>query len=107
MFLQIMGQTTPQCGQRLPESVQLVFKADQAQRHWPWHAAIFYNESVPEYRCGGTVINAKLVLTAGHCVAINNAQLNASKILVSLGRLNLAAIESSGQTFRVIFTFSF
>lgn len=102
LLLQTMCQSTPQCGQRLLEGLPLITKTDRA-KHWPWHAAIFYNKSIPEYRCGGTVISSNLVLTAGHCVAENNAQVNISNVLVSLGRLNLDVQENSAQSFTVKF----
>lgn len=73
--------------------------------HFPWHAAIYHKdeEFVPHYQCGGTVIDSKSILTAGHCVSRQNVPINAAKIVVSLGRLNLAVHESSSQTFEVIY----
>lgn len=75
--------------------------------HWPWHVAVYHrmDKPVPEYQCGGTVINSHSILTAGHCVAVKNMNeaMEASKVVVSLGRLDLVANETNAQNFDVIF----
>ena len=87
------------CGQLSPRATPLIANSYNA-RHWPWHAAIYHDidDSDPTYKCGGTVISSKSILTAAHC-----AKIDANKISVSLGRLNLAVVEKSAQTFRVNF----
>lgn len=77
--------------------------------HWPWHAAVYHQgyKRLPEYKCGGTLINANSVLTAAHCISQNNEPIAPSKVLVSLGRLNLDVNESSAQSFEVTFILSF
>ncbi|KAG4065746.1 hypothetical protein HA402_012424 [Bradysia odoriphaga] len=76
--------------------------SDPQTHHWPWHAAIYQlNESVATYRCGGTVISASSILTAGHCVSYYNVPMNTEQVSVSLGRLNLGVNESTAQNFDV------
>lgn len=97
------------CGRRLPDYFALM-RNGFVSKHWPWHAAIyrrFDRSAAPTYQCGGTVISLNSVLTAGHCVSVNNAPNEPADIFVSLGRLNLSASESTAQSFEVIFVFSF
>lgn len=92
------------CGQRIPDAKALMINAFNAS-HFPWHAAIYHKEarSVLQYKCGGTVIDSISILTAAHCVSRYNEPMDAAKIVVSLGRLNLAVNESSSQLLNVIF----
>ncbi|XP_050508539.1 CLIP domain-containing serine protease HP8-like isoform X2 [Diabrotica virgifera virgifera] len=52
---------------------------------YPWMALIFYNSSdgIIDFRCGGSVINDRYVLTAAHCVS------DPSVIGVRLGEYNV------------------
>lgn len=107
MLMQIDGQI--KCGQRLIEPSELMVNTFPTN-HWPWHAAIYHrgNKSVPVInQFGGTVIKSNLILTAAHCVCEHNEPLDASEILVSLGRSNLGADDSSSQNFEVNFDFFF
>lgn len=106
-FARIDGQDVeirPNCGQRLVKRTELMTHSSQSYEHWPWHAAIFHHVYTPSpvYQCGGTVINAQSILTAGHCVSEYNAPMETKQVSVSLGRLNLGVNESSAQNFKVI-----
>lgn len=96
------------CGRLGPNnSIPYITKSFSTNHHWPWHAAIYhqYNQfRHPIYQCGGTLIGSKSVLTAGHCVSINNVQLDVEQVSVWLGRLNLGTNENSGQLLGVAFT---
>lgn len=104
-LIQIQGQTEiSNCGRLVPSEpivASRIFHTYDAQQHWPWHAAIYHNKTLDsDYQCGGTVITSKAILTAAHCVCIDNVQLDTKTISVSLGRLNLS---DGGQSFDVTF----
>lgn len=65
----------------------LVGGQDVAQGSWPWLVAIFINRVPgPEYICGGTLVSEKAIVTAAHCVMINDRRRSPNEILISLGR---------------------
>lgn len=77
-------------------------------QHQPWHATIYhqYNTSLdPINQCGGTLINTNSILTAAHCVCIENENepLDTQNIFVYLGQLNLDVYENINQSFQVNF----
>ena len=60
---------------------------------WPFMASIMYNE---HHYCGGTVWNAKHILTAAHCMFFENGtSIPSSEIQVYLGHVDIATIQKS------------
>ncbi|XP_066157891.1 uncharacterized protein [Euwallacea fornicatus] len=59
---------TKQCGVSFGKPQMLkIIGGEEAQRYkWPWHAAIL--NQFDEVFCGGTLIAARWVLTASHCI---------------------------------------
>lgn len=60
-----------------------------ASGHWPWMAAIHtYNDGNLIYRCGGTLISSKIVVTAAHCLTRRGiGPYRKDDIIVSLGQV--------------------
>ncbi|XP_050075426.1 serine protease SP24D-like [Anopheles maculipalpis] len=52
----------------------------------PYQIALFYNG---DFRCGGSIIGARLVLTAAHCVVNGDTVLDAKRFAVHAGSANL------------------
>src|SRR5690349_18513909 len=51
---------------------KIIGGSEASVRDWPWQAVLRLNEAstkTASYFCGGTVIAAHWVLTAGHCLA--------------------------------------
>lgn len=69
--------------------VDLIHKGHSAVRgQWPWHAALFQGKV---YKCGGTLIDQRHVLTSAHCVVVqrNRRPLAAGDVTIQLGKLDL------------------
>lgn len=102
--------TNLNCGRRVPDYNVLIIDGFSSIKHWPWHAAIYHVEKeeaatsepkIEHYKCGGTLINSNLILTAAHCVCNNNQQIDPESVKVWLGKLNLSVNESESQSFKV------
>jgi secreted trypsin-like serine protease len=67
---------------------------------WPWHAALFYQESFNlAYKCGASIIRDSVVLTAAHCVTKEEEKIseNIIKVRIEQGEL----LSSSSVQFNV------
>lgn len=113
ILYQIEGEEI-KCGTRIPERVALITGENKGNEgHWPWHAAIYYVEKPQKaatteqknYICGGSLIDAKSILTAAHCVYKNRQLIEPENVIVLMGKLNLNVTESTCQPFNVILIF--
>lgn len=90
----------PYCGQRL-QSIALIAQGREiAPAKWPWHAALFYQESFNlAYKCGATIIRNNVVLTAAHCVT--NGEENLSENIMKIRIEQAELLSSSSHQFNV------
>ncbi|XP_058118562.1 chymotrypsin-like elastase family member 2A [Anopheles ziemanni] len=91
------------CGQRklVDEKIEplIINGVNSTAGHWPWHAALYHllgNATV--YACGGTIVSANSILTAGHCLFYVGL-LRADQMIVHVGRNHL---DESGEHIQVM-----
>lgn len=83
------------CGKRGPTfGARIVNGEFTNPGDWPWIVAIFISEQTKKtssaFTCGGTLITAKTVVTAAHCIKLkNNKQFTGEEITVVAGVHNL------------------
>ncbi|XP_055531550.1 polyserase-2-like [Wyeomyia smithii] len=80
------------CGIRKRFGVQLVHHGYIAEKgQWPWHVALYHRtQNGSEYKCGGTLIDQRHVLTSAHCVVRSNGfPIDARVLAIHLGRHDL------------------
>lgn len=81
------------CGTRHSETeiTPFIFGGEETQRgDWPWIVAIYLNKATGlSFNCGGTLISAKIVITAAHCLNTPSKNYRASEVVLYLGRYSL------------------
>lgn len=91
------------CGRRSLQQTPLITNGLTSKKgDWPWHAGIFHTGLRLDvtYKCGGTVLNSNLILTAAHCVYENDRLIINERISVNLGTNSLIP-EGDVQRFEV------
>ncbi|CAD7084445.1 unnamed protein product [Hermetia illucens] len=91
------------CGQRKVQHQGLITNGFPSEEgDWPWHAAIYHVDSIIfSYKCGGTLVSSRAVITAGHCVVDNNNIIVPERVLVRLGQHNRLVTNSNTKEYRV------
>lgn len=94
---EICGKPEPITAARI-DNVDLVRKGD-----WPWMVAIFIDyEDESKFTCEGTIISAKSVLTAAHCISFRHGPNHKNEdILVVAGLQNIKDFEDGAVVNRV------
>ncbi|KAH8232325.1 hypothetical protein KR032_004189 [Drosophila birchii] len=80
------GSTTPfiHNGQEFPRG------------RYPWLAAIFHKTPSLDFKCGGSLLSASIVITAAHCVH----KVSETRVVVGLGRYDLLDYAEDGAEMR-------
>lgn len=88
------NQGSNSCGRTTSSSSRVVNGADAAVGEWPWQARLQLNNN---HLCGGTLIMPEWVMTAAHCVLVDDK----SKYEVILGDIDRNKVEGTEQEFKV------
>ncbi|XP_052740759.1 serine protease gd [Bicyclus anynana] len=90
------------CGRRSLDHAEVSYvRTEFAQPgDWPWHVAILIKKpftDLANYQCGGNVISTTAVLTAGHCVFLENVLVDTNRIIIEAGLTNLNDFNQEGR----------
>lgn len=93
--------TPPICGKSYKDNDRIVNGVPSTLGSWPWITALGYhskkNPNKPVFLCGGTLISARHVVTAGHCV-YNRKDL----YMARLGDLDLESTDDGAEPINVL-----
>ncbi|KDR22461.1 serine protease gd-like isoform X2 [Zootermopsis nevadensis] len=83
--------TNTQCGSPVVKTNPLIVNGqDTKHGQWPWHAALYQHKGYDiVYTCGGSLVGAKTIITAAHCVTKGGEMLATLDLIVYLGRYDL------------------
>ncbi|KAG5330455.1 GD protease, partial [Acromyrmex heyeri] len=76
---------------------------------WPWLVALFVVRKDHEFRCCGSVLSTKHILTAAHCLKLNfssNFDIPPNVLVVALGRFNLRQWRERGTINREVASYT-
>ncbi|CAG4993859.1 unnamed protein product [Parnassius apollo] len=89
------------CGRRALDNAELTsVSTDAKEGDWPWHVALFIKDvhlDIDNYECGGNIVSTTAVLTAGHCVTINDILIDSQRLKVLAGISNLKESKQIGR----------
>jgi secreted trypsin-like serine protease len=90
------------CGQRAFNVTQVgpyIINGNWASRGaWPWQIMLMYQG---QFYCGGSLLNSRWVMTAGHCVYSNDYLVTASQLYIRLGAILASNNDPDLQTVNV------
>lgn len=90
----------PYCGQRLQSIALIAQGREVVPARWPWHAALFYQESFNlAYKCGASIVRDNVVLTAAHCVTNGEETLSENILKIRIEQAEL--LSSSSHQFNI------
>lgn len=93
---------TQQCGKRAIEHYSQRSNGSETQAgDWPWHTAIWHvDKGRQSYVCSGSLITPDSVLTAAHCLFVDESLLGLDRVIVQLGKHSLQLSTPRTQEFR-------
>ncbi|CAL7944456.1 unnamed protein product [Xylocopa violacea] len=93
-----------ECGRKNDDSInRLIVRGSSAlPGQWPWLVAIFLVRREFEYRCSGSLVTNRHVITAAHCCQFQGMNIPVVTLLVSVGRYQLRNWMEDGSVTREV-----
>jgi len=109
VYQQVIVTTTPKpkpqssCGVRqISKQAYVTNGYASVPGDWPWHAALYHKSGRSiSYKCGGTLINNKIILTAAHCLFDAGSPIIPERVIIQLGKYNLQFNDVNTQEYKV------
>lgn len=96
--------STRNCGKR---KVQLLENEEGGnttnEGNWPWIAAIYHvSHDTHDFKCSGTLIHPRIILTSAMCVFNGSRQVVARRVRAELGKFDLTKTGYNVDQYQVI-----
>uniref|UniRef100_A0A182N980 Peptidase S1 domain-containing protein n=1 Tax=Anopheles dirus TaxID=7168 RepID=A0A182N980_9DIPT len=98
----VVSRYSQSCGARTVFARRIRYGNKAEDGSWPWHAIVFHlKPSTMTYACGGSILDQNTILTAAHCLMVEEKLISLERLLVQVGKNQLWQFDSRMQEHEV------